>query len=182
MTKSVKQIIIINFIIFAITYLFSLYGLYLNNILALYPIGSDFFRPYQLLTHLFAHHNIEHVFYNMLILFILGQEVEDRLGSRKFWSFYLLSGFFSSGFYCLGVSGGIIGASGAVFATLSASIFINFRKKDIRYILRNLFLSTLIILEFYSAFFAIDNIGHWAHIFGAVFGIGYFFFKRNTNS
>jgi membrane associated rhomboid family serine protease len=63
MTKSVKQIIIINFIIFAITYLFSLYGLYLNNILALYPIGSDFFRPYQLLTHLFAHHNIEHVFY-----------------------------------------------------------------------------------------------------------------------
>ena len=95
-TKSVKQIIIINFIVFAVTYLLSLSGFYLNNILALFPIYSDYFHPLQLITHLFAHANFNHVFFNMLFLFLFGSDVEKYFGSiGNFFNIKPISGVYS---------------------------------------------------------------------------------------
>ena len=111
-------------------------------------------------------------------LYIMGPEVEEFLG-KKFLSFYLLSGIFSSGLYCLGANGGIIGASGAVFSTITASIFISMKNKSYKKYLslkfRNLFFIFSILFEFYYALTSNDNISHWAHIFGVIFGIVYYF-------
>ena len=108
---------------------------------------------------------------------IAGPEVEEFLG-KKFLSFYLLSGIFSSGLYCLGTNAGI-GASGAVFSTITASIFISMKNKSYKKYLslkfRNLFFIFSILFEFYYALTSNDNIGHWAHVFGSMFGILYYF-------
>lgn len=181
MTKSVKQILIINLIVFGITFIFSIYGLYLNNILALYPISSGYFSCYQLITHLFAHFNPEHLFYNMLVLLMTGPEVEKHIG-KKFWKFYLLSGIFSSGLYCLNNGGGILGASGAVFSVMTFAILISMKGiKTKKYILfRNFFFLFLIFSEAYSIIFPTgDSIGHGAHLLGTLFGLLYFLYQRN---
>ena len=186
----VSKILIINIVAFGILNFLSIYGLYFDNILALYPVTSNYFSPYQLITHLFIHGNIEHLFFNMFFLLVFGTEVEKFLG-KKFLSFYLFSGIFSSGLYCLGVDGAIIGSSGAVFAVMSASIFISLRseryKKLVSLKLINIISISLIILEFYYVIVGTnDNIGHWAHIFGSIFAIIYLLinhydlFKKNS--
>ena len=174
----VKKIILINLAVFGVCHIFTLWGLHLENLFALYPVNTGYFSFYQLVTHLFIHANPEHLFFNMLFFLIAGPEVEEYFG-KKFLSFYLLSGIFSSGLYCLGTNAGIIGASGAVFATITASIFISMKNKSYKNYFslkfRNLFFIFFILFEFYYALTSNDNIGHWAHIFGVIFGIVYYF-------
>ena len=62
MKKAVSTIFYINVIVFGITYLLSAKGLYLNNLLSLFPVKSGYFHPYQLITHIFSHENIGHIF------------------------------------------------------------------------------------------------------------------------
>lgn len=180
--KSVNLIILINIIVFSVCSLFNLYGLHLENLFALYPISSEHFSIYQLVTHLFIHGNVEHLFFNMLFLLICGQEVENYFG-LKFFSFYILSGIFSSGLYCLGVGVPIIGASGAVFSVITISILITITDERFKSLLslklRVIFFLSLIISELYFATISqVDNIGHWAHIFGVIFAIIYYQYNK----
>lgn len=176
----VKKIILINIVVFGVFNLLTLTGLHLENLFALYPIDSDYFSPYQLITHLFVHGNTEHLFFNMLFLLLIGPEVEDFL-KTKFIGFYLLSGLFSSGLYFLNSNGAIIGASGAIFSIICFSIFTTIKKenykKSIYLKLRNIFFISFIISEIYVAINSsiVDNIGHWAHVFGSIFAIIYYF-------
>ena len=54
----------------------------LYMVLALWPVGSDFFLPWQLVTYGFLHGGIGHLFFNMLVLFFFGPPLEARWGSR----------------------------------------------------------------------------------------------------
>ena len=178
-TKSVKQIIIINFIVFAVTYLLSLSGFYLNNILALFPIYSDYFHPLQLITHLFAHANFNHVFFNMLFLFLFGSDVEKYFGYKNFWILYLTGGLIGSLFYFLIANFPVIGASGAVFTIISSYIFVNYKNTS-SINLKSILVFIIIMSEIYSLFIPItDNIGHFAHVIGAVYGFFFFLISRN---
>ena len=182
--KVVNQIILINFIIYTITYLFECNGLYLNNLLALHPLTSGNFSTHQIITHIFAHRNYTHVISNMVVLFLVGQDVERILGKKEFWKYFILSGVFSSGIYIFG-SDPIIGASGAVFSVVTASILINSKNKDklLSIRLKNLFFIFLIFSELVNLFFLTnDDIGHLAHILGVIFGTIYFFTVINKNS
>lgn len=176
----VRTLILINLSVFGICNLFTFWGIHLENFFALYPIKSDYFSPYQLITHLFIHGNAEHLFFNMLFFLFCGIEVEKYLG-KNFISFYFLSGLFSSGLYCLGSDSPMIGASGAVFSVMTFSIFIPIKTKKFKtYLtlkLKSLFLIFFIISELYYALTIYnDNIGHWAHIFGSIFGIIYYLY------
>jgi membrane associated rhomboid family serine protease len=183
--KAVIQIILINFIVYSFTYLMQCNGLYLNNLLALFPLNSEHFSPHQLVTHIFAHADFMHVVSNMLILLIVGPDVERVLGKKEFWKYFILSGIFSSGLYFLASSHPIIGASGAVFSVTSASIIINWKlqKESWSIRLRNTFFIFLIASELLDVILNTnDDVGHLAHIFGVTFGIIYFFIlsKKNT--
>ena len=48
-----------------------------------YP-ASPFFRPWQVITHMFMHGGFWHIFFNMYTLFIFGTVLERSLGSRTF--------------------------------------------------------------------------------------------------
>lgn len=186
----VNKIILVNIIVFLVCNLFIYYGLHLENLLALYPIDSEFFSPFQLITHLFVHVEWNHLFFNMLFFYVVANEVES-IFKNKFLSFYLLSGLFSSGLYFLGTGGPIIGASGAVFATITVSILSTMKLKNFQYKFienfslnfRNLFFSFGIIYELYLSLFGeTDDVAHWAHIFGVIFGVIYFFNIKKTIS
>ena len=72
---------------------------------------------FSLITSNFMHFNFEHLFFNMVSLYFLGDYIEKELGSIKFISFIFFTGLCSSiiGLMGLGTGGG---ASGVVFALI----------------------------------------------------------------
>lgn len=89
LTPIVRQLLLINIGLFFVQRLLSID---LINILGLRYIFSDFFRPYQLFTHLFVHADFFHLFTNMFALFTFGPILEYTLTSKRFITFYLLTG------------------------------------------------------------------------------------------
>jgi membrane associated rhomboid family serine protease len=82
-------------------------------------------RLETLLTSMFLHGGIIHIFGNMLYLWIFGDNVEDALGRGKFLLFYLGTGLISSLAHAMSdPSSGVptIGASGAISGVLGAYI------------------------------------------------------------
>lgn len=84
---------------------------------------------WRLLTSVFLHGGIFHVFFNMMVLYFTGQRLEDVYGSREFVALYLVAGVFANlfrlGFQVVDLAGPsvAIGASGAVAALLIVYAF-----------------------------------------------------------
>jgi membrane associated rhomboid family serine protease len=86
-------------------------------------VGGAIPEPLTLITSQFLHASFAHIAFNMLFLWIFGNNIEERLGHIKFLLFYLTCGvlaalaqwFFSamSGIPSLGASGAIAGVMGA---------------------------------------------------------------------
>jgi len=53
---------------------------------------SGLWPPLTLVTHQFLHGNFNHVFGNMIFLFVFGDDIEEVLGHWRFLAFYLLCG------------------------------------------------------------------------------------------
>jgi membrane associated rhomboid family serine protease len=79
-------------------------------------------RPWTLVTYMFLHANLGHIFWNMLGLYFFGPRVESRMGERRFITLYLVSGLVG-GLLSVALarnSIAIVGASGAVLGVLMA--------------------------------------------------------------
>jgi membrane associated rhomboid family serine protease len=61
---------------------------------SLHLYRSEFFRPYQLVTHMFLHDpdNIGHILFNMFGLWMFGTILERSWGPKRFLIFYLICG------------------------------------------------------------------------------------------
>lgn len=57
-----------------------------------FPLSQDF-MPFQIVTSMFMHADISHLFFNMISLFFLGPTVEQSLGGKRFLILYLIAGF-----------------------------------------------------------------------------------------
>jgi len=81
-------------------------------------------RPWTFVTYMFLHAGIPHILFNMLVLFIFGSSVEERMGGRTFFLFYILCGIggavASFPLTQAVVVTQIIGASGAVLGVAVA--------------------------------------------------------------
>ncbi|MBU0696078.1 MAG: rhomboid family intramembrane serine protease [Bacteroidetes bacterium] len=96
----VKNLLIINGIFFLATYVFqNSMGFDLTEHLALFYFASPKFRIWQLITHLFMHGSVGHIFSNMFALWMFGSILENFMGSKKFLNYYLLSGIGASILY-----------------------------------------------------------------------------------
>ena len=86
---------------------------------------------WTVISHMFVHGGIGHLFINMFVLFSLGRLCERIIGRKRFFWFYLISGIFAgilsvllAGFFGYGIGERIfgnsevfmVGASGAIFA------------------------------------------------------------------
>ena len=56
------------------------------------PLILEGHEYYRLLTSIFMHFGIHHITNNMIILFVLGDNMERALGSVKYLIFYLVCG------------------------------------------------------------------------------------------
>ncbi len=65
---------------------------FLTNNFALHHILSPLFKPWQLVTHLFMHGSLIHIFSNMFALWMFGSILENLWGPKRFLVFYVLCG------------------------------------------------------------------------------------------
>jgi len=105
--------------VFCINYFVPAIGLWL----ALWPLGSGHFGPWQLLSYAFLHGDILHLFFNMLALWMFGGELERLWGQRRFIHMLLASVVAAALvqlLFNLVVTSRVpmVGASGAVFGLL----------------------------------------------------------------
>ena len=91
----IKNLLIINGLPFFAAIIFGRMGMNLLGIFGLYIPQSEFFQPYQLVTHLFFHDisNFGHILGNMFALWMFGTPLEQMWGKQKFVFFYLSAGF-----------------------------------------------------------------------------------------
>jgi rhomboid protease GluP len=71
---------------------------------------------YRLISYMFLHGGIFHIFFNMYSLYIVGPKVEDFFGKWKYFFIYMASGI-TGGLLSIALNGDVIsvGASGAIF-------------------------------------------------------------------
>lgn len=89
----IKNLLIINGLFFLATGVFaSVFGVDLVKMLGLYLPVSPLFEPYQIITHMFMHGNLGHIFFNMFALWMFGYTLENIWGSKRFLTYYLITG------------------------------------------------------------------------------------------
>ncbi len=149
---------------------------------ALWPAGSGLFYPWQLLSYQFMHGGISHLLFNMLALWMFGVELEYIWGSRKFATYYILSGI-TAGVVHLIVTpllgGGLaptIGASGSIMGILLA-FGMTFPDRPIMMFPLFFPIPARIFVMIYAGFDLIsglfnagDGVAHFAHLGGALGG------------
>ena len=87
---------------------------------------------WRLITAGFLHGNLLHILMNMWVLFDLGAQVDDLVGTSRFLAIYLISnitGFTASLFFVPAPS---LGASAAIFGLIGAMIGVGLRERGSR--------------------------------------------------
>lgn len=99
----IKNLLIVNTLVFFAQYIFGQSGSFkMENMFALHDLHSVYFRPHQLITHMFMHGGFGHLFFNMFALWMFGSILENLWGSKRFLVFYIVSGL-GAAFLHLGV-------------------------------------------------------------------------------
>ena len=88
----VKNILIINVLLFIATYALSRFNVHLNDILGMHYWQANKFNITQLVSYMFMHGGLAHVFFNMFALVMFGTMLERTWGSRRFLLYYIVTG------------------------------------------------------------------------------------------
>ena len=67
-------------------------GIDLVKIFGLHQFQSNDFRPHQLITHIFMHGSLTHLFFNMFALWMFGKILENIWGEKRFLIYYMITG------------------------------------------------------------------------------------------
>jgi membrane associated rhomboid family serine protease len=179
-TTGVKNLIIAN----AIAFLLCLLPFNLSGYFAAWPFDSELFNPLQLLTYQFVHGGFMHLLMNMLGLFFLGPQVEEFLGTKKFYIYYLLCGVMAALLQLTFIGGPLVGASGAVFGILALFGCI-YPNRDLYFMFIPIAIKAKYLIGFavgcevLQSLTSHDNVGHLAHVGGAITGFILYQFSRN---
>ena len=84
-----KNLVAINILMFIATLVNE--NFMVANFAMFYP-ASPFFKPWQILTHMFMHGGFWHIFFNMYSLLMFGSILERSLGPKKYLIFYFVTG------------------------------------------------------------------------------------------
>lgn len=130
---------------------------------------------YRLITSMFLHADLDHIFNNMLVLAVLGYYIEENMGHFPFLVLYFCSGILA------GCTSNVynmlqmdlttsIGASGAIFGLMGGIVFMvwhqhrNHRELDLRR------LGFMVFLSLYGGFTS-QGVDNAAHVGGFLSGI-----------
>ena len=124
-TRTVKLLIIANVAVYLLQVVEQIIG---SNVLVTY-FGliprrvTQELMVWQFVTYMFLHGGVFHIFFNMLTLFMFGNELDRYWGARRFLRYYFLTGIGAgvcSWLVAMNAFAVIIGASGAIYGLLLA--------------------------------------------------------------
>ena len=133
-------------------------------------------RPWTTITYMFLHAGFSHIFFNMLVLYFFGPQVEDRLGGGRFLTLYFVSGLFGAATSMLfNPLTGIVGASAAVFGVELAFAYFWPRAQLLIWGIvpveaRTLIIIMTIISVLGGVGLGFQNVAHFAHLGGFLGG------------
>jgi len=162
----------------AIFFLGQLLGPGLLSTFALWPLGAEF-RPWQIVTYAFLHANFNHLFFNMLGLWMFGTELEHVWGQRRFVTFYFAS-VLAAALTQIAVNvvmggGPTVGASGGLFGLLLAFAMLFPNRTILLFFvipMKAKWLALLYgVLELYQGVYVMNSgVAHFAHLGGMLGG------------
>jgi len=89
----VKNLLIINGLMYLATMVLqNTFSIDLSNYLGLFFFTSEYFKPHQIISHMFMHGSLMHIFSNMFALWMFGSILENVWGPKRFLIFYLICG------------------------------------------------------------------------------------------
>lgn len=176
----------------------------LTDLLGLHFVLADDFRVWQLISYMFLHGSLTHLFFNMFSLWMFGGLIERTLGAKRFLTYWMVCGigagvcqeiwqtgqYFVEGLnnYPMVNTGTAIipmgdylnlwttiGASGACYGVLLAFGML-FPNERIMLLLPPIpmkakyFVAGYAAIELISAYASNDNVAHFAHLGGMLFG------------
>jgi membrane associated rhomboid family serine protease len=173
----IRWLLIANVVVF----LFHSFVYDLTRIFGLSPsaVVTRFFL-WQLVTYLFVHYNLGHIFWNMLALWMFGRDLETHWGTRIFMRFYMFCGIGAGlcvvlGNYLAHTFAGApmpptVGASGAIYGLLMASALLWPDRELLLYfvipIKMKYFVMIIGAFAFYSSFNSNSPVSNVAHLGG----------------
>ena len=199
----VKNLLIINVLMYLATITLIRFNIDLTNILGLHFFKASDFRIYQLVTYMFMHGNFGHLFFNMFALWMFGNTLENIWGSKRFLLFYMVCGIGAglcqelvqyiqytttlADYATVNTGGQIIpmstylnmmttvGASGAIYGLLLAFGMMFPDSRIYLYffipIKAKWFVIGYAVIELLLGFGGTDNVAHFAHLGGMLFGL-----------
>ncbi|HEX2539752.1 MAG TPA: rhomboid family intramembrane serine protease [Caldimonas sp.] len=164
----------------AIFFLERLLGGGLFNAFALWPLGTNFW-PWQIVTYSFLHGSFEHLFFNMLGLWMFGAELENVWGQRRYLHFYFASVLAAALTQLLvnallGSSVPTVGASGGLFGLLLAFAMLFPNRIILLFFVIPMKAKYLVLLfgiiELYQGAAVLNTgVAHFAHLGGMLGGL-----------
>lgn len=88
----VKNLLILNGLMYLATLALSTQGFDLVSKLGLHYFSSERFQVYQFITYMFMHGGFNHVLFNMFALWMFGYMLENVWGSKRFLQYYIYTG------------------------------------------------------------------------------------------
>lgn len=196
----VKNLIIINILVWVAQLIYDK-QLGITMKIALWPVDSPFFEPYQVATHMFAHATYDmagrisffHILFNMFGLYMFGRILENVWGHKRYLFFYLACGVGAAATHLIvqQLTHGfvpVVGASGAVMGVFVAFGYL-FPNTELMIIPIPIPIKAkwvvlfYILIDLFGGFGNMvgDNIAHFAHLGGALTGFLLVYFWNKTN-
>jgi membrane associated rhomboid family serine protease len=187
--QRVNQFIAINALVFLVINAFQ-WGFKLDAVYWLSAPASPselLLKPWTLLTHMFTHQNFGHLFFNMLVLYFMGQFFLQLQNAQRFTALYLGAGLSGYAMFVIAFGFGgranfhheVIGASAAAMGLVIATavlrplqpihLFGVFRM-ELRWLA-----GLMVLMDLFSIKEGVNSGGHIGHLVGAIFGLVYGF-------
>jgi membrane associated rhomboid family serine protease len=186
-----EKVIAANVIIFAVIWLLkNLFRISTDSFLKWFELprelGDMIMQPWSIFTYGFLHYDFMHIFFNMLVLYMVGRIFLNLLNPKMALNVYLLGILFGGAFFLLGYAlfpssifksiGSLIGASAGVRAIL---IFLcaYMPQTEVRIIKFNIklwyFGAAFVVIDLIGVFYGNNSGGNMAHLGGALLGYLY---------
>lgn len=129
---------------------------------------------YRLFTSMFLHFGFEHLMNNMVMLAVIGWNLELEIGRLKFLIIYFASGIFGnllSAYWDIHMNEYVVsaGASGAIFGIIGALLYVVIRNRGRIGDISGRGLLFMVVLSLYFGFSS-EGVDNFAHVGGIISG------------
>lgn len=133
---------------------------------------------WRLITPVFLHGSMAHIFFNMYALFSIGSFLERHFGHKRFLLLYFLGAFSGNVFSFLLTDGYSVGASTAVFGLVAAQVIFFYKNRELFGNQSRQAISNAVFIIGINLFIGLTpGIDNWGHVGGLLGGAMFAWFS-----